>query len=83
MGSSNHKTNIVRVALPLSQMDPSGREDFANALGKIAPGSPRYASSKALQDSVAKVVQSGLDIAARELPREPSAWHAGRHRCCG
>jgi hypothetical protein len=37
VGISNYKSTIVHVELPLSQMDPKGREDFANALGKVAP----------------------------------------------
>jgi hypothetical protein len=31
----------------------------------VAPGSPKYTESQALQDSVAKVVQHGLDIGAK------------------
>ena len=65
MGISNFKSTIIRAELTLSQMDPQGREDFANAFGKVAPGSPKYAESQALQDSVAKVVQHGLDIGAK------------------
>jgi hypothetical protein len=46
-------------------MTAKQREELANTIGKVAPGSPKYTASPALQAAVERVVNDGIDVGAK------------------